>query len=411
MKTTIFKHVFSAGFFALTMQVQAQNLVINPDMQGTTPSGFGQISSVNGWSSASKGTVDLYSSAAGGDFGIPSNRQGNLKAANGKNYAGIIPYWKGSYSEYLQAKLSTPLVAGKMYNIRFKAIPSDKSVLAVKGLGAVLSFDPLAESNSGYISRYVPVRSEEYITDKSAWTTVSGIIVADGGEQYITIGLFSNAIDDVAEPIKISGNAFPNEERAYYYIDDVSVTTSDGSLINAGKTDSDGDGVEDSQDECPEIAGKKELAGCPDSDNDGVSDDKDVCPTVAGIAANKGCPEIKDEIKKILALAMQGVQFESGKDIIKTSSYDELDNIAKVMNDHPHFKLGINGHTDSQGNAEANQALSQARAEAVKKYINKKGVSLTRMTAKGFGQTKPVADNNTADGRAKNRRVEFKIEF
>jgi outer membrane protein OmpA-like peptidoglycan-associated protein len=120
-------------------------------------------------------------------------------------------------------------------------------------------------------------------------------------------------------------------------------------------------------------------------------------------------PVVSEETKKIFEQALQGVQFETGKDVIKAESFPILDNVVSVMKNNPEYKLEINGHTDNQGDAKMNLDLSNRRANAVKKYLTEKGVAENRMKAQGFGQTMPVADNTTAEGRAKNRRVEFKV--
>jgi outer membrane protein OmpA-like peptidoglycan-associated protein len=108
---------------------------------------------------------------------------------------------------------------------------------------------------------------------------------------------------------------------------------------------------------------------------------------------------------------LQGIQFETGKDVIIKTSYPILDKVVSVMNDNKEYNLEINGHTDNVGNDARNLALSQKRADAVKAYLVKKGIETSRMTATGFGETKPVEDNKTAAGKAKNRRVEFKVIF
>ena len=183
---------------------------------------------------------------------------------------------------------------------------------------------------------------------------------------------------------------------------------------NGCPLDSDGDGVADNLDKCSGTPKgvKVDANGCPlDRDGDGVPDYLDKCPDVPGLAANKGCPEIKAETKKIFAQALQGIQFESGKDVIKKSSFSVLDKVVKVMKENPSYDLEIDGHTDSQGVASKNLELSQKRAESVKNYLVKSGVEASKLTAKGFGQTTPVADNATAAGRAQNRRVEFKVNF
>ncbi len=183
---------------------------------------------------------------------------------------------------------------------------------------------------------------------------------------------------------------------------------------NGCPLDTDGDGVADYLDKCPDTPKdvKIDTKGCPlDTDGDGVADYLDKCPTVAGTVANKGCPEVKAEAKKIFEQALQGVQFEPTKDVIKPASLPILDQVVKVLIDNPTYKLEINGHTDNKGVADKNMTLSQKRSDAVKNYLVQKGVAADRLTAKGFGQTMPVADNATNEGRTKNRRVEFKVSF
>lgn len=178
-----------------------------------------------------------------------------------------------------------------------------------------------------------------------------------------------------------------------------------------GCPDTDGDGITDSEDGCPTVKGPKEFQGCPDGDGDGVPDIDDKCPTVAGIKENKGCPAVTEEVIKVFTQALTGILFETGKDIIKPVSFPILNNLVKIMQDNPAYLLEINGHTDNVGDDAMNLDLSNRRAAAVKKYLADKGVAEGRMTARGFGETMPVADNSTAAGRTKNRRVEFKVNF
>ncbi len=184
-----------------------------------------------------------------------------------------------------------------------------------------------------------------------------------------------------------------------------------GSAALAGcpEVDTDGDGVPDAEDKCPKVAGTKALNGCPDTDGDGVADNLDKCPTVAGTKANNGCPEIKKEEKERLDFAMRAIQFETGKSIIKTSSYAVLDEIASILVKYPSYFMSIEGHTDNVGNDAANLRLSELRAKACLDYLVTKGVAASRMTSKGFGETQPVGDNATPEGRTTNRRVELKL--
>lgn len=218
--------------------------------------------------------------------------------------------------------------------------------------------------------------------------------------------------------IKVDANGCPldaDKDGVPDYLDKCPNTPSNIKVdANGCPVDTDKDGVADHLDKCPNTpAGVKvDADGCPiDTDKDGVPDYLDKCPDVPGIAANKGCPEVKAEVKKIFTQALQGIQFESGKDVIKSSSFPILNKVVTVMKENPSFELEINGHTDSQGDDEKNMLLSQKRADAVKQYLVSKGISAEKLSAKGYGETIPVADNNTAAGRAKNRRVEFKVNF
>lgn len=148
-----------------------------------------------------------------------------------------------------------------------------------------------------------------------------------------------------------------------------------------------------------------------DSDGDGIVDRLDRCPNLAGVASNGGCPEIKKEVRVIFQKAIQGIQFETAKYIIKPLSFVILDHVAKVLSDNPAYMVEIQGHTDNEGKADKNQILSVNRANAVRDYLISKGIDAKRLTANGYGQSRPVAPNTTVEGRAKNRRVEFVVSF
>jgi len=184
-----------------------------------------------------------------------------------------------------------------------------------------------------------------------------------------------------------------------------------GSEATKGCPDTDSDGVVDNIDKCPEVAGLPANSGCPDTDGDGLNDSADNCPNVSGPTSNGGCPELKVATKQLFEKALQGIQFETGKAVIKPLSYPILNSIAKVVTDNPTYKLTIEGHTDSVGEDGANMTLSQNRADAVAKYLITKGADPMRVSGVGMGETKPVDTNINAAGRARNRRVELKVEF
>ena len=178
-----------------------------------------------------------------------------------------------------------------------------------------------------------------------------------------------------------------------------------------GCPDTDGDGIANNTDACPDVAGPAANNGCPDTDNDGVVDNVDKCPTVPGTKNNNGCPEVSVEVKKRLAFAATAIQFETGKAVIKKTSYKMLDEIVQILNDYPDYYMTIDGHTDNVGKPDKNLVLSQDRANSVKNYFVSKGVSESRLQTNGFGDTQPVGDNKTKAGKAQNRRVAMDLRL
>jgi OmpA-OmpF porin, OOP family len=171
--------------------------------------------------------------------------------------------------------------------------------------------------------------------------------------------------------------------------------------------DADGDGVADSADKCADSPAGVQVGadGCPlDGDKDAVADYRDKCPaTAAGVVVDEnGCDKILTEaINKQLS-----VTFDSGKTVVKSEYKAEIAEVAALLKQYPGTKAEIQGHTDASGKKASNDQLSQARADAVKDVLVKEmGVDASRVTAKGYGSSQPVADNTTAEGKTKNRRV------
>lgn len=165
-------------------------------------------------------------------------------------------------------------------------------------------------------------------------------------------------------------------------------------------TDSDGDGVPDDRDKCPDTpAGVKvDADGCPvDSDGDGVPDYLDKCPgTPAGAKVNPmGCWVLGD------------ILFDFDKAVVKPAGYAELQKVIDVFNENPNMKVVLQGHTDSIGTKAYNQGLSMRRAKAVKAYLVNKGIAEGRLKCEAYGETMPAASNKTEFGRSLNRRVQL----
>jgi outer membrane protein OmpA-like peptidoglycan-associated protein len=182
------------------------------------------------------------------------------------------------------------------------------------------------------------------------------------------------------------------------------VTSNNGCPLAA---DRDNDGVPDAEDACPDKAGP--FSGCPDTDGDGVADNLDKCPTTAGPSSNFGCPEVRKETKETLASVTKNVQFESGSAVLTQPSYAVLDQLVDVMRQYPDYTLSIAGHTDNVGDARKNLQLSEERAKACYDYLVFRAIHPERLRYAGFGQNRPVADNNSAEGQKMNRRVDFEL--
>ena len=173
--------------------------------------------------------------------------------------------------------------------------------------------------------------------------------------------------------------------------------------------DEDRDGVADTKDLCPATPKNApvDTTGCPmDSDRDGIPDYQDKCPnTLRGVKIDKkGCPVNKREDLERLK---KGINFKSGSTVLTKASYRTLDDIVKLLTKFGDVSLEIQGHTDNVGGDEYNENLSQGRAQSAVDYLIRKGIPVERLRAVGFGPRKPIADNKTKKGRAKNRRVEL----
>lgn len=437
---------FSVALFAASISfsnVNAQNIVANSDFSSSikAPRSVSQVERATDWMDANWGTADFYHKNASkcSKMGIPNNTSGSQEAFKGEGYIGIIAYYDdevlgakdgklmyksgyNKFSEFVSSKLSSPLVAGQTYTMKFRVSLAENSGRAVSGLGMHFSKDALVAEHNTYIKAEAHVVSNTVIDSKDKWVEISGMYTAKGGEQYITIGLFNG-------PKEVKRAAAMNEtnnKKAYYYIDGVEVMPGEfkdrdkdgvadaddkcpdvkGPADNKGcPIDTDGDGIADADDKCPKVKGVKSNNGCPaDRDKDGVADADDKCPDVKGKAEYGGCP-LSDEETKIIKDASANVFFETGSAVIKKSSYADLDRLVAILKKHPEVKATVEGHTDNTGNAEKNLKLSQARAKSVADYLVSHGEPADHISSAGFGITRPIATNDTPDGRAKNRRV------
>ncbi|MBN2424560.1 MAG: OmpA family protein [Calditrichaceae bacterium] len=191
--------------------------------------------------------------------------------------------------------------------------------------------------------------------------------------------------------------------------------------------DNDGDGILDADDKCPgtdasitagtntkeDMDGFQDEDGCPDPDNDGdgIPDADDKCPnepeTVNKFEDEDGCPDENVGVKKGEAMVLEGVTFASGSANLTPNSMTILDKVVTNLKENPSVEVEIRGYTDNTGSYKGNVKISQMRADAVRSYLIQQGISFSRIKTMGFGPENPIAPNNTKEGRAKNRRIEF----
>ena len=177
-----------------------------------------------------------------------------------------------------------------------------------------------------------------------------------------------------------------------------------------GCPDKDKDGIQDAEDSCPFVAGIPTFNGCPDTDGDGIRDIEDACPEEAGTHENEGCPEMSQEDLDRLQEIGQIIYFATNRSDLHSENYKILDEVYQILERYSNFNVVVEGHIDSAGKASYNQELSEKRATAVRTYLIQKGIPSSRISSKGYGETRPAEENTTKEGREKNRRVTFKVQ-
>lgn len=360
---------------ALPLRSQtSENLVYNPSFEEHRRcplriDAIGVMRDVDAWWQPTQGSSDYFNACGSRECNVPRNKMGFQPAHSGEAYCGIYCSQE-HYREYLQTELKTPLIAGRRYHVSFWVSLADKSPHAVATLGVILTQQRTEDSIRGilmerevadldgnnslsiatYFEPQVMNPVEEVLDNSNGWVEVSGEFTAEGGERFLTIGNFrpfnkSRVVPTQGTNTPLSG--------AYYYIDDVSVV-------------------------CLEEAVEETTQ--PHN-----------IVTVGDI------------------IPLWDIYFATGESEVLQQSYNELVKLRTLLEEHPGMKIELRGHTDNQGTVDYNQKLSEARAKAVMEYLIDKGIDKRRLSWTGFGKSQPVADNGTAEGRRKNRRVEYRV--
>ena len=359
------------------------NLVFNGSFEDyrTCPrkvDALGVLTLVEGWYQPTRGSADYFNICGSRECGVPKNKLGEQTAHSGEGYCGIYCS-KNNYREYLQTRLRRRLHPGDSIQITYYVSLSEESTGAITTMGALFTEESISDTVRGILMHkeqntlsdgvvqtmlrpLTPqvVNFDTPLTDTRNWQCISGTFVAQGGEQYVTIGNFYT--------IEQSGYAEPDSltellPGAYYYIDDVTV----------------------------------ECLKCDPPETDEVNVDS-VYLTHEQPAFSVGGTFI-----------MHDIFFEFDKSTLLQQSYFELMRLTTLLETYPKMRIEIRGHTDAKGADSYNLRLSENRAKAVADYLISKGVDAKRIRYKGYGKSQPIDSNDTEEGRAKNRRVEFKI--
>lgn len=366
---------FLYGFIVLLMSLHcsvAQNLIADSSFENNhyIPTEFSSLKASRTWSQPTWGTTDLFCECYKKKrkysvVDVPQNMMGNQEAHSGTCYAGFFAFSHGNYREYLQTKLLMPLQKGKTYLFSIYVSLADYSRSLVDQLGVCFLVNKVSQDNSNIITGVKPsyINIEKTVgNDIGGWHRVSVQYAAQGGEQYLLLGSFE--IHKLRKskfkmPKDIKSQINKNSERdSYYYVDDVCLVEIETPL----KKDS----------------------------------------------LQKDSSEIKPLAENLFVL--DNVLFQSNEAVFMSSSFSQLDLLVDYMKSNPRFRIFIGGHTDSKGNEEANQKLSEERAKAVCYYLIAKGIDHSRIEYKGYGSIKPIASNETEEGRKQNRRVEFSLQ-
>jgi outer membrane protein OmpA-like peptidoglycan-associated protein len=370
-----------------------QNLVPNPSFEEFSIKPLGPKRNtdkfgVNDWVSQNGGTPDYFNNTVKNKIVSTYNFMGYQEPKTGYSFVGLIIFDNKEFSFYkeaIQTKLKKKLELGTIYCFSMYISLAEKSDYCTNDIGVLFTKNKIeGTSNNLNVSprdiklnwnfdipykQYTPqILTKSFIEDYD-WILIQDTIVAQGGEQYLTIGSFIK--ETPIKKTKNFGSRGSNHYKnvAYYYIDDVS-------LVPVS-----------SAEECPcTIKQEEEIPEPPIVEQFLFKD------TTVGSR-----------------MVLNNIYFALNDSTLLDSSFTELNQLATYMEQHPNLKIELGGHTDDTGSDAYNQSLSEARARAVVTYLEQKGVASKRLTYKGYGRTQPLINETTETARAKNRRVEFLI--
>ncbi|PNQ74862.1 OmpA family protein [Hanstruepera neustonica] len=346
----------------------SQNLVLNPSFEEhkTCPRLIGGFNhNALDWSTPNFGSTD-YFNACSQEVG-ETNFFGKQSARTGKGFAGMYVMAPDNYREYVQGQLSKPLLIGKTYTMTFYISLAENCSHAIRDLGVLFLKEPFKQNSDKLLnlnevlnevsdSYFVLINSQSHYIEKTGWEKITFEYTAKGFESNFIIGNF----DKNSKVSKIKMRSTKDPDASYYYIDDVSIESLYSETVSYSKSQT--------------------------IENDQVLQNDKV-------------------------YTLQNVLFDFDKHELLESSKAELNQLYKYLNANKRLQIEIYGHTDDVGTQKRNDELSLLRAKEVALFLISKGLRPERITATGYGNKFPVANNDTQEGRALNRRVEFKLIF
>ena len=327
---------------------------------------FQSLTQIENWWQVGRGTPDYFNECST-KAGVPMNLFGNLEAQSGKAYAGFVTYsnTQRNYREYLQTKLSRPLSKGDEVCIEFYISTAAKSLFVCDKAGVYISKKKVTTTKFNPIDVTPQVENISYnILDTfGTWIKISDTFIAEGGEQFVTIGNFHTDKETTKLRRTSLQGALKANPWSYTYIDNVVI--------------------------------KK------------VNQRSD-CSCVNDIIA-KTIHNPPLQLEEIDHLKIKSILFNFDQSTLTDSATNSLEETLRLLYTNKNIFIKIIGHTDNIGNDEYNDELSKNRSNSVIQYFLKKGIDKNRLKVEFYGSTQPTSTNNTAMGRSQNRRVEFNI--
>jgi outer membrane protein OmpA-like peptidoglycan-associated protein len=363
--------LFFLVFFSAQKRGMTQNLVQNGSFEELRycPVSYNQqtLKTAVGWSQTGSATPDHFAECNTNTAGVPDNIGGSQNALDGTAYIGLVTYTstKRNYREYVQSKLTRPLGAGEMICVEFWVSCGDLARYVTDGIGVHFSKAKVKTRGDKLIEAQPQVANPRlHILDNTTdWVRLSDVFVAEGGEQYITIGNFySDKLMSKLMRTSLDGVA-GSSQWSYIYIDDVIVRP---------------------------VQAREECSCINDKIKETVHD-----------------PPL--QLFETTQLSIETVQFAFDDSTLTSEAQLRLDEVASLMRKNPYLLVRVNGHTDIVGREGYNKELSANRAKAVLSYLRYQGIDPQRLELKWYGSQLPIADNTTAEGRAQNRRVDFEL--